>query len=148
MGTKPKRCGGALGTVIRGTRACRTVTGTNRATVTTISGFGAWGMRATPAKRQEARAGRDYGPAGRARPLPGFGPGAPRKRSAKHQPTPRPVVVPATRERSLAGRTAEKHGKPAIVVRLARVGAGQSSREAYWNRPLLAAATPVRDEDG
>ena len=59
MGTKPKRCGAGLGTIIRGTRACRTVTGTSQATVTTISGCGARGMRAMPAKqpRGESRTG-------------------------------------------------------------------------------------------
>src|ERR1035438_5835340 len=39
------RCAAVRGTSIRWARACRSVTGSNRATVTTSSGFGAWGNR-------------------------------------------------------------------------------------------------------
>ena len=53
MGTKPKRCAAVRGTTMPGTRACRTVTGTTQATVTTTTGFGASGIRATHA--QQAR---------------------------------------------------------------------------------------------
>ena len=54
-----ERCGAGLGTMVRGTRACRTVAGSSQATVTTISGCGARGMRAMPAKqpRGESRTG-------------------------------------------------------------------------------------------
>lgn len=54
-----ERCGAGLGTMVRGTRACRTVAGSSQATVTTISGCGARRMRAMPAKqpRGESRTG-------------------------------------------------------------------------------------------
>ena len=40
-----ERCGAGLGTMVRGTRACRTVAGSSQATVTTISGCGARGNK-------------------------------------------------------------------------------------------------------
>ena len=77
--------------------------------------------------RQEARAGWDYGPAGRARPLPGFGPGEPSKRSAKHQPAPRPVVAPA-RGAKLGGEDIRKSGAIGLLEKAAMAEVDMGAR--------------------
>jgi hypothetical protein len=67
---------GVPGTIIRGTSARRTVTGTNQRTVTTTSAFGAWG-RGPSLEREKAGAAWITVQAGVLSPLPGFGPGEP-----------------------------------------------------------------------